>query len=301
MAQRGTALAAALVVGIAAPAAAQDEAALKAFFEGKRVVTRIDLPGTEEGVDVRVDSRQAIDGRKYGDRLKTYGTALRAGEPATVTLVKVKKDLIEFQLNGGGYGTFGDDTSTSVYIPYRDKSSREKELDRLVRDESNDRRRHELERELDDLRERRERENRRIEYERERASEVKRMEIADRRLRGGSRFNIRYDDAVPRTVTPDDVMAALTEYVDFSALGWPPPPPPSTPMPTVAMVDPGDGGLHKGMLREDVERRLGPAQQASEHREGSVVVTTLVYLRGDQRISVDFIEGVLVRYAIESK
>ena len=34
-----------------------------------------------------------------------------------VTLVKVKKDIIEFQLDGGGFGTFGDNTSTSSNIP----------------------------------------------------------------------------------------------------------------------------------------------------------------------------------------
>src|SRR5712691_11090466 len=84
------------IVMALAPAAAQDEDALKAFFEGKRVVTRIDLPGTSDGVDVRVDGDRQIDYQEYGNRLKTYGTALRAGESAIVTLVKVKKDLIEF-------------------------------------------------------------------------------------------------------------------------------------------------------------------------------------------------------------
>src|SRR5262249_39524397 len=81
------------------------------------VTVKIDMPGTSDGVDVEADARQSIDYSKYRDHLKRYGTALRAGDPVTVTLVKVKKDLIEFQLGGGGYGTFGDDTSTSVYLP----------------------------------------------------------------------------------------------------------------------------------------------------------------------------------------
>ena len=94
------------------PARAQSEDALRAFFEGKRVVLKIDMPGTSDGVDVRADAAAAVDFRRLGDRLRTFGTALHENESVTVTLVKVKKDLIEFQLNGGGFGTFSDDTST---------------------------------------------------------------------------------------------------------------------------------------------------------------------------------------------
>src|SRR5438067_3098367 len=153
----------------ATPAFAQNEAALRSFFEGRRVTVRIDMPGTSDGVDVEADARRPIDYPKYRDNLKRYGVALRAGESATVTLVKTKNDLIEFQLAGGGYGTFGDDTSTSVYISDAKKTERERELERLVKDEDNRERRRRLERELDDLRERREREDRRIAVERERA------------------------------------------------------------------------------------------------------------------------------------
>jgi hypothetical protein len=45
--------------------------------------------------------------------------------------------------------------------------------------------------------------------------EQKRERIAERRLRGGSRFNIRFEDRVPHRMLPEDVMAALAEYVDF--------------------------------------------------------------------------------------
>jgi hypothetical protein len=31
------------------------------------------------------------------------------------------------------------------------------------------------------------------------------------------------------------------------------------------------------------------------------VVTTLVFVRGDQRISADFVDGILVRYSITSR
>ena len=291
----------ATVMALAAPAAAQNEDALKDFFEGKRIVTRIDLPGTSDGVDVRVDADRQIDYQEYGHRLRMYGTALRAGDSAIVTLVKVKQDLIEFQLSGGGYGTFSDDTSTSVYIPFVEKSSREKELERLVRDEKDGRRRRQLERDLDELRDRRERENRRIEVERVRASEIKREQIAERRLHAGSRFNIRYADVVPRDIRPDGVMDALAEYLDFSSVGYPaigPPRPVTTALPVPLA---GDTPLHRGMVRADAERMFGLAQQTTDRREGNLTITTLVFLRGDQRITAEFVEDVLVRYTIVSK
>jgi hypothetical protein len=296
------ALAGALSIALAAPAAAQSEAALKTFFEGRRVTVKIDMPGTSDGVDVRADARQAIESARYRDNLKRYGTAIRSGDSITVTLVKVKKDLIEFQLGGGGYGTFGDDTSTTVYIPDAPKTEREKQLEKRVREEDDRSVRRKLEAELEELKDRRERENRRIAAERERQSEAKAERIAERRLRGGSRFNLRYDDAVPAGVRPQDVMAALADYVDFGSLA-------SFSMRQTSREDdvsavPSGGDitlLRKGMTRADAERAFGPPTESSERRDGGLLVRTLVFAAGDQRISADFVEDVLVRYTITSR
>jgi hypothetical protein len=293
------AIAAALGVAAAAPAAAQTEGALKAFFEGKRVIVKIDMPGASDGVDVQGDARKAIDFSRYRDNLKRYGTAVRSGESITVTLVKVKKDLIEFQLGGGGYGTFGDDTSTSVYIPDATKAEREKQLEKLIKEEEDHDRRRRLERELDDLRDRRERENRRIAVERERASEAKAERIAERRLRGGSRFNLRYDDRVPTGIRPEDMIAALADYVDFGPLAGA-----LAPRATRDDAPPPSGDitlLRKGMTRAEAERAFGRPAETSERRDGGLAVTTLVFEVADQRISADFVEDVLVRYTITSK
>ena len=278
----------------ATPAFAQNESSLKSFFEGRRVTVKIDMPGTSDGVDVEADARQPIDYGQYRDRLKRYGTALRAGESVTVTLVKMKKDLIEFQLGGGGFGTFGDDTSTSVNMPDVKKSEREKDLERLVKDEDDRDRRRRFERELDDLRERRERDNRRIAIERERAEEYKAARIADRRLRGGSRFNLRYNEHVPDGIRPEELMAGLGDYVDFGSLE-----------PHTAVDDvPAQGDitlLRKGMTRLDAERAFGRPEATSQHSDGGLAVATLVFVVSDQRISADFVEDVLVRYTITSK
>ena len=278
----------------ATPAFAQNEASLKSFFEGRRVTVKIDMPGTSDGVDVEADARQPIDYSKYRDNLKRYGTALRAGESVTVTLVKMKKDLIEFQLAGGGFGTFGDDTSTSVYMPEVKKSEREKELERLVKDEDDRDRRRRFERELDDVRNRRERENRRIDIERERAEDEKKALVAERRLRGGSRFNLRYDAHVPDGMGPEDVMAVLNDYVDFGS---------PAPHATLEELPPqGDITLlRKGMTRVDAERTFGRPETTSTRSDGGLAVTTIVFVVADQRISADFVEDVLVRYTITSK
>jgi hypothetical protein len=297
-----------LLLALAAPAAAQNEAALKEYFEGRRVTVRIDMPGDADGIDVHADARRALDYGKYKDNLKRYGVAIRSGETAVVTLVKVKKDLIEFQLGGGGFGTFGDDTSTSVYIPFVEKSDREKTLERRVKEEDDRDRRRQLERELDELRERREHENRRITVERERLEEQKRLRVAEERMRGGSRFNLRYDDRVPVGIRPEEMMAALAEYVDFSPsaarpeLPRLPPPPAPLPAPLPPPMPSGDVSMvRKGLLRADAERLFGRPTSASERREGGVSIVTLVFDLGDQRVTAEFVEDVLVRYTIMSR
>jgi hypothetical protein len=283
--------AAAAVVSIARPISAQDEAALKSRFEGKRVTVRIDMPGSADGVDVRGDGDRTMNMQRYRNDLRRYGTAIRAGDPVTVTLVKVKKDNIEFQLAGGGFGTFGDDTSTSVNLPDVDKSNREKDLEKRVKAETDRDRKRELQRELDDLRSRRERENRRIAIERQRLEEQKRERIAEQRLRGGSRFNIRYEDRVPVSIKPDDIVAALAEFIEFRGDAG-----------ADAPRGPADiTQLKKGLQRSEAERLFGRPVQSSERREGSITITTLTFVAGDQRIAADFVEDVLVRYTITSK
>jgi hypothetical protein len=290
---RRSLIAAAAALVVAVPAFAQSEAGLKQYFEGRRVTLRIDMPGTQEGVDVHPDARQPMHLDDYRNDLKRYGIAIRAGDSVVVTLVKQKKDLIEFQLGGGGFGTFGDDTSTTVYMPLRERSERERELERRIRDENDRDRRRSMERELEDLRDRRERENRRIIDEKERLEAIKRERLAENRLHGGSRFNLRYDPVVPPGIRPEEVMAALADYVDFGSAGAQPtePPPPS-----------GDiTDIRKGMMREDAERAFGRPVSTSDRREGGVLVTTLVFEVRDHRVSADFVEGVLVRYTIASK
>src|SRR4051812_1490589 len=208
-----------MAVLTARPAFAQSETVLKDFFEGRQVVVKIDMPATQNGVDVYADARRPMDFDDYRTRLKAAGVALRAGDRVMVTKIKLKDKLLEFQLGGGGFGTAGDDTDTSVHTASVAKSSREKSLEREVKEESDPARRRHLENELADLRKERDREDHRNQAISAAASEEKRRRIAEQRLHAGSRFNIRYDGSVPAGLTPGGVMAALSEFVEFPFAG----------------------------------------------------------------------------------
>src|SRR5688500_3669626 len=147
-------LLAAVLMTPALPAATQApaiEPALKGYFEGRRVTVKMDMPATTSGVDVHPKDERPINYKEYGERLKVAGISLKAGDTSTVTLIKVKKDLIEFQIGGGG---FGHDTG-DVYAGYVSKSNREKQLEKDVKAETDAARKRRLQDELDDLRNRR--------------------------------------------------------------------------------------------------------------------------------------------------
>ena len=97
-----------LVAVQAQPGQAQDEARLRKGLEGKRITLKMDMPATSAGVDVFPGTNRPVDYEKVGNRLKKEGVALKDGEAARITRVKVKDEIVEVQLNGGGFGTFGD-------------------------------------------------------------------------------------------------------------------------------------------------------------------------------------------------
>lgn len=278
------------VVCVAQPARAQTEEQLRNFFEGRSVVVKLEMPGTEDGVDVYPGTDRVIDYPKHAARLKRFGTALRRGDEVTITKVKLKKDLIEFQLGGGGYGTFGDDASADVHVPTADKTEREKNLEKDLDKTKDEAQRRKIKEELDGLRKAREREDARNRARAEEARQIKEANIRQRRTEGGSRFNIRYERVVPAAAaTPEGVMAALAEFVDF------------TPMSGVrASGQPSrPGELRKGMTVDDVDALLGRPVSISQRMEGTLTVNTSVYQAGGRRITAEFVEGVLVRFRAE--
>jgi hypothetical protein len=290
---------------VASQASAQSEAALKEYFEGKTVVVKMDMPATQTGVDVFADARRPINFDEYSARLKSAGIALKNGDSVMITKIRVKDKIIEFQLGGGGYGTFGDDTSTSVSVPSESKSTREKDLERDIKNETDPARKKRMQTELDDLRRAREREDRRNQAAATAASEEKKARLADQRLHAGSRFNIRYQDGVPPGVTPGGIMAALADYVEFPFTDKVMRPGVKADPPVVQggmrTTMAGKGAVYKGMTWQQAQDSLGSPEKTSDRMEGKLKVTTAIFSRDDQRIEAEFVEGVLIRYSISSK
>jgi hypothetical protein len=291
--------AAVVVVSASVSAAAQDEAVMRDFFEGKSVTVKMDMPASQQGIDIFPDARRAIDMNQYSQRIKSFGVAIKKGDSVMITRVHVKDKLIEFQLGGGGYGTFGDDTGNVTVAPVP-KSQREKDLEKWLKTEDNAYRRAQMQRELDALRAQRAQQDATNKANAAGATEAKKARIANDRLHSGSRFNVRYNEGVPVGMSPDGVMRALSDYIDFTFSNEQrtavPPPVNAQPLAAAPAT-----GLQKGMSMADVERMLGKAGKTTTRTEGSLKIVTATFTRGDQLISADFIEGILVKYSISSR
>jgi hypothetical protein len=266
------------------------------------------MPGTEQGVDIYPGTDRPLDYPRYAERLKDNGTAIAAGDDAMITKLRVKSKHIEFQLDGGGYGTMSDETSTSVYVEPAAKSQREKSLEGQLEREKDPLKRREIREELDGLRNAREREDARNRAEVADAEEQKKQTLRMRRVEGGSRFNVRFRDRLPDSVlTPEGLQAALAEYVDFPALPVNTAVASSAEQPAAAeevggapVPGPRDRLPRKGMTVDEVEALLGAPVQSTERPEGTLRVITRTYRSSDGLITAEFVEDVLFRFSMRS-
>jgi hypothetical protein len=290
-----------LALSCASTLHAQSEDALRQYFEGRTVVVRIDMPASAKGVDIRSGSPQPLDASEQSSRLGYYGVVLRPGDEVQVTKIKVKDDVIEFQLGGGGWGTFGDSAGGTT-IPPVTKSNREKDLERQVKSETDRDRKRQLERELDDVRRDREREEARTRVLQDIADKEKQEREHGLAMHKGSRFNLRFEKKVPASaLTPEGVMRALGDFVDFPWVESRRPRHDADRRDDRPRTDDDAGSLRKGLSRGEVDKILGKPVSVDEHAEGKLKVATIVYTRGDDRVETVFADGVLVRYTISSK
>jgi len=310
-----TTLALFVVLSMAAPAVAQSEWTLKEYFEGRVVRARIDMPATNNGIDLDVDERQKIDFGKYQREVKTNGVAVKAGDTIMVTKVKVKGRHIEFQLGGGGFGTLLDDDWGWVSGTSSSKTQREKDLERDLKTERDAEARRRMTQELDTLKKDRQREDERNRVAADQATEVSKMRIWEQRGQGGSRFNLRFRGDVPRDITPDTVVAMLAPYLEFTDAGVITTSVSSDRLerrPRAAVEDAPSlpagksptsltEGLRKGLTRDEVDRLAGPPTQISERHDAGLSIVRAVYVRNDHRVDAEFVEGVLVRYTLSVK
>ena len=274
-------------------------------FVGKEVVVKIDMPGTQQGVDLRFDKDNPMNWKEYSNRLKANGVAIRKGDTVRVTGVVVKDDRIEFQLDGGGFGTFFDDSSSTVTPQTVDKSDYEKQLERDIANTTDDDQRRRLQRDLDRERARRQRQEDDNRNAAQVASQIKAQKIADQRMQGGSRFNLRWNGTIPPDQkSPEAVMKLLSDYVSFDGggqAGAPPGPPPPMQNGGNDGAIPATARLKRGMKMDEVTQLFGQGKQVSQSVSGDGLKTQVFeYVSGDRRVDVTYVEGLVVRYSISS-
>jgi hypothetical protein len=268
------------------------------------------MPGSSDGIDLNKNARQELNFDDYSRDIKRYGVALHSNDSVIITKIKVKAKSIEFQLGGGGFGTLGDDTNTTVTIQPVPKSQREKNLENDLDNTTDPGEKRRIRNQLDDLRDRRAREDARNQNLAAEASERKREAVAQKRLEGGSRFNLKYDRALTAIyLRPEAIMDALAKYLIFPEESFrggdeynrryndPGPPPPRDDRgPTPTSV------IRKGMSQQDLEAMYGRPINTRERTEGTFRVTVCTFSQGrDQVLEAEFVEGVLVRYRISSR
>jgi hypothetical protein len=135
------------------------------------------------------------------------------------------------------------------------------------------------------------------------ASQIKSRKVADDRLRGGSRFNLRWSGSIPPDQkNPDAVMKLLADYVSFNVPQEAGPPPPA--MQNNVGGDPAipaTAQLKRGMKMGEVSNLFGFGKQISQSVTGDGLKTEVFeYLSGDRRVDVTYVEGLVVRYSISS-
>lgn len=289
---------------VAVPVHAQTGSSIVSYFTGKEVLVKIDMPGTQKGIDLRFNKPEPMNWKEYSSRIKQFGTAIHKGDTARVTGIVVKKDMIEFQLDGGGFGTFGDDTNTTVTPRTVDKSDYEKSLERQIANTDDSDKKAQLQRDLDRERARRQRQDSANQQAAQVASQIKAQQVMDKRLQGGSRFNLRWQGSIPSDqLTPDAVMARLSQYVDFTG--------PQDSAPAAAASQPNSGSapaasptaqLQRGMSVNDVAALLGQGKLLSDSTGDNGLKTQVYeYHTGDRKAEVTFVEGTVVKFSITSK
>lgn len=286
------------------PALAQNETALRNALMGRQVAIRVDMPASHKGVDLRFDRAVPFDLKENGDRIREHDAALVAGDVIPVTYIKVKGDLIEFHLGGGGFNWFTDSTTRSASSS--SKTVRETDLEKEIRNETDRDRKRRLERELDDLRRDRQsrddRERRDVDDYNRRA----RDRDLDRALKSGSRFNVRFKKNVPAdALTLEGLERYLDPWVDFSGRGGRRATSSSSSSASSSSTKSASQNRdwRKGTPRREMEEALGKArrEKSCPGDDSGLDCRIATFEDGGDEIEATFVEGVLVRFSTRRK
>ena len=128
------------------------------------------------------------------------------------------------------------------------------------------------------------------------ANEARDANLRVRRAESGSRFNVRYRRGIPNdAMTPSGLIEALSPYIDFGSG--------ANASSSTATRPAARGGspmlsLKKGLSIADVEALLGPANTATESKEGVLTLMRRTYTNDGNRIITSFVNGVMIDFVI---
>jgi hypothetical protein len=286
---------------VAQPQAAA--AALAKTLEGREVRLLMDMPATAAGVDLHVQREPEIDAAEHARRLADYGVAIRQGQTALVTKLKVNKKNIEFQLGGGGYGTLGDDDGL-VIAKLDEPSPRQRELERERSRTTDSQRKREIDRELWQLREALRRQHADAFRHARALTAINQREIARKRLDGGSRFNIWYQDKRLEQWAPttEELLYALASYVEvLPAADGPPQPVNLSPRQSGNRVAEGTASLRHGMTTAEVYDVLGFPTRRTVSPRGDLDGSVERWETRTRVVEITFVGGVVVKFTSSSR
>lgn len=201
----------------AKPAPDDGEQRIRKALEGRFIVTKMDLPAIETGVEMIFDDANvSFDDANYQKQLREYGVAVKKGSRAKITGVRISPKGIEVDLDGGGspgrdWIVAGITLTTPAPAP---KTDREIELERQIQLETSPAAIGNLRREIEYERDRRLAQDERNRHTFERFSRVRSEYIEQNRKTWGSKLIIVVRSRKP-TVTMREMMKSLSKYVEI--------------------------------------------------------------------------------------
>jgi hypothetical protein len=294
----------AVLLGAASHALAQPAAAAAALakaLEGRHVKLLMDMPASSGGVDLHVQREPEIDAALHARRLADFGVAIRQGQTALVTKIKVNKKNIEIQLGGGGYGTLGDDDGL-VIAKLDEPSPEQRDLERERKRTTDPQRKREIDRELNELREALRRQHAEAFRHARALTEINKREIARKRLDAGSRFNIWYQDKRLEqwAPTPEELLYSLASYLEVLPTDDGPPRSVSLPPRPMTGRD-GTTALRRGMTTAEVYDALGFPSRRKVSPQGDLAGSVETWDTRTRTVEVTFVGGVVVAFTSVNK
>lgn len=134
-------VAVALAVCLSSAYAQDDgEQRIRRALEGRQVLLKMDLPAVDAGIPMIFDDTNvSYDEAAYKKLVKEYGVAVPKGSRARITGVRISKQGIEIDLDGGGLPGRDWLVGTVKLVPpdALGKSDRETDLERQIQIETN--------------------------------------------------------------------------------------------------------------------------------------------------------------------